>query len=278
MGNIKFTIIIPVYNNQKGLEDTLESLLNLSFSRSQIEIIVIDNNSSDKTLQIAQDYRDGHPDLIRIYSEETTQSSYASRNLGITNAKGDFCVFLDADESVDPDFLEKISDFIATHSAEYFGCKVMLFTGESENIFEKFNRLTGFPVEQYLIDRHFAPTCCLVTKKSVFDKVGLFNDNLESSGDYEFGNRTFNAGIKQHYAQNITIYHPARNSFSSLAQKAFRVGKGRSSVKKLGIGLYFCRGRRSSAPMRLPFIFWILSQGLKVIKLVGFIQGSLTNR
>ena len=238
MKNIIFSIIIPVYNHDKGLEDTLNSLLRVSFPRDKMEIIVADNNSTDRSSQVAGSFRDKHPSLIKTVNETTVQSSYAARNKALTESLGDIIVFIDADMSVSPDWLEKISEFMDSTQAGYVGFSVYNHSSSTENIYGKYDRLAGFPIEAYLECRHFVPTCCLAVKRDVFTKIGLFNPSLISSGDYEFGNRAYDQGVKQLFAKDITVVHPTRNNFMSLTKKAWRIGRGRAQVRKAGVTLH----------------------------------------
>ena len=76
--------------------------------------------------------------------------------------------------------------------ADYIGCNVRIHI-EVKNIYSLYNKIMGFPVEHYMLDSKFAPTCCLVVHKKVIKKIGSFDPKLISSGDYEFGNRVYEA-------------------------------------------------------------------------------------
>jgi len=206
------SVIVPVYNDPNGLQDTLQSLTNQDYT--DYEVIVVDNGSTDNTREIAKKFP------VKLLVEER-RSSYAARNKGVENAKGDVIAFIDADMTVDRNWLSRI----AKKDADYLGCKVEIIASKN-NIFSRYNSLTGFPVLRYITEKHFIPTCCLVVKRNVFKKIGFFNSNLISNGDLEFGIRVYKAGYKMEYAPNITMYHPARESFCSLFEKYFRIGKG----------------------------------------------------
>ncbi|MBF0215995.1 MAG: glycosyltransferase [Candidatus Omnitrophica bacterium] len=237
------SIIIPAFNDSKGLRATLDSLLALTYPRDRTELIIIDNNSTDGTFEAAVSYRDKYSSLIKSEKETSRQSSYAARNKGISLASGEIIVFLDADMTVAPDFLDRINAFFNTTGAEYAGYDVRILTGDKPNIYELYDKLNAFPVKGYLEARHFAPTCALAVNKRIFDKTGSFDSTLGSSGDYEFGNRAHNKGIKQHFVPDITVYHPARATLSSHFSKAIRIGKGRSVVRSKGIKLSYEPGK-----------------------------------
>jgi GT2 family glycosyltransferase len=93
-----------------------------------------------------------------------------------------------------------------------------------------YNQVMGFPVAQSIEQTHFAPTCCLVIQAALCEKVGVFDAALVSGGDVEFGNRVFQQGIPLHYAHDIVLCHPARNSLRSLRKKYVRIGRGECQI------------------------------------------------
>jgi len=86
--------------------------------------------------------------------------------------------------------------------------------------------MVAFPIEQYVKELHFTPAGCLTIYKNIFYKIGLFDENLVSGGDREFGNRAYKAGYKIRYEPNIIMNHPTRSSLKQLLRKAFRIGRG----------------------------------------------------
>jgi len=219
------SVIIPVYNDPDGLEDTLQSLVKQNYPQDSFEIIVADNGSTNSTPDVAREFLQQYPELIKIVIEDEIQSSYAARNKGVKVAKGDIIAFIDADMSVENDWLERISLSMKENDADYLACKVNIYS-ESNSVFAIYNQLSGFPLEEYINNRHFAPTCCLVVRKDIFDDIGHFDPNLISSGDYEFGNRVHSSDYKLYYDPDIVMKHPARSSYRQLMKKSFRIGRG----------------------------------------------------
>jgi len=98
------SIIVPVYDDSAGISQTLDSLLK-SCKRCDRRIYVIDNGSTDDTRDVIQSYTADH-DNVHLLVEGEIQGSYAARNKGIEHADGDVLAFLDADETVDEDWLD----------------------------------------------------------------------------------------------------------------------------------------------------------------------------
>lgn len=216
------SVICPVYNDIPGLTTTIKSLLKQDFT--DYEIIIGDNNSTDGTKELAYNYSRKYNNIFVTFESEI-KSSYANRNKALDKAQGDIIAFIDADMFVPENWLSKINDKFKTTNMDYIGCNVKSYIVKN-NMVSRYDSKTAFPVEEYINEKHFAPTCCLCVRKSVFDHVGYFDHNLISSGDCVFGQRVYECGFKVGYADDILMYHPARSSFISIAKKAYRIGKG----------------------------------------------------
>ena len=215
-------IIVPVYNDPLGIGVTLDSLAALEFN--QYHVIVVDNGSTDDTRNVidSQVHDNNNFELI---VENEFQGSYAARIRGIEHSQSKVLAFLDADETVDADWLGAALTAMERQDVNYLGCNVEI-TLPKDILMGRYNAHTGFPVRQYLEEQNYAPTCALLVRRGVFEDVGPFDARLISGGDREFGERVHEAGYDQGYAEDATVYHPARTSFKSLAKKNFRVGRG----------------------------------------------------
>lgn len=222
-----FTIIVPVYNDPPGIEQTVSSLLNVDYPRTDHEIIVVDNESTDETREIATNLVSDH-DHAHIAVQSEFQTSYATRNKGIELASGEIFAFVDADMTVPKTWLTNLATIFETTEADYVGCNVELYIPNGKStLIATYNLAAGFPVEYYLEELNFAPTCCLAVRREVINDVGPFTPDLVSGEDVEFGRRVAAAGYTQRFASDVTMYHPARTTLAELISKAMRHGKGR---------------------------------------------------
>jgi glycosyltransferase involved in cell wall biosynthesis len=221
----EISVIIPIYNDPAGLKDTLNSLVEQIFPKDSFEIIVADNGSTDDTLSVINNFINRYPKLIRRVQEKNIKSSYAARNKGISNAKGSVISFIDADMTVEKDWLKKVMESLQKNKTDCLVCNVQIVPRE-KSIFATYDRMVAFPIKKYVKELHFTPAGCLTIYKNIFYKIGLFDENLVSGGDREFGNRVHEAGYKIRYEPNIIINHPARSSLKQFLRKSFRIGRG----------------------------------------------------
>ena len=102
MSSSLVSVIVPVYNSESTLGRSIESVLNQSYR--DVELILVDDCSSDLSLQICNQYHSADP-RITVLRKSTNSGAGESRNLGIANARGEYIAFLDADDTW---FLDKI--------------------------------------------------------------------------------------------------------------------------------------------------------------------------
>jgi len=277
------SIIIPVYNDPEGISTTLDSLL--TQTTTNYEIVAVDNNSTDRTPEIIHSYEQDH-DHITLIHEREIQSSYAARNTGIKHTESDIIAFVDADMTVPKDWLESALDAFQTTDADYMGCNVELTLPETPTLAARYDHHTGFPIEGYLKHQQFAPTCCLVVRREVFEDVGLFDPRLVSGGDKEFGNRVDNAGYDQQFAEDVEMCHPTRNSLDALVSKDRRVGRGLCQLQRYHPNRYGNPGvpprptgikrPNRTLPIRDRLAFSALSTALTAVRGVGYYDEYLT--
>jgi hypothetical protein len=102
---IKVSVIIPVYNGEKYIKNCLDSVVNQTLK--DIQIIIINDGSKDNTKSIIEDYYNKYPDIIKIVNKENEGQGKA-RNIGIGLAQGEFITFVDADDTIESNMLEKL--------------------------------------------------------------------------------------------------------------------------------------------------------------------------
>lgn len=106
---MKFSILIPVYNVEKYLRECLNSVLSQTFN--EFECILTDDGSTDSSGDICDEYVCNYPSIFRVIHKQN-EGLISARRVGISEAKGEYCVFLDSDDSIIPEALEIINSYI----------------------------------------------------------------------------------------------------------------------------------------------------------------------
>lgn len=183
-----FSVIIPLYNKENYITDTLNSVLAQTFT--DFEIIVVNDTSTDNSLAAAQTVKD---DRIRFIEHPVNKGLSASRNTGIKNASSDYVAFLDADDLWKPQFLEKIFLLInqypecsiyGTRYEEIYPGNLVLDIGVSlENLHDKMGTINFFTTG---LNKPAFCSSCLCLKKEVFSKSGYYDENITFGEDIDF--------------------------------------------------------------------------------------------
>lgn len=107
--DIDVSVVIPVYNCEKYLYETIGSVRDQDMPAGTVEIIAVDDGSTDSSLQILNELADAGNDL-RVYSIPNSGSAAAPRNVGLEHARGRYVFFLDADDKFSPDALSRLTN------------------------------------------------------------------------------------------------------------------------------------------------------------------------
>jgi len=188
-------------------------------------------------LDVAKKYKKNYPLIVDYVVESKIKSSYAARNKGIKISKGSLISFVDADMTVKDDWISKVVGSFNNNNLSYLGCKVNIYS-KKHSFASLYDILNGFPVEMNMRFEHYAPTCCLTVKKSLFNEIGLFDARFQGGGDAEFGKRAWKSGAIMNYDDNIIMNHPARDNIGKLFKKSLRVGKSRAETSSVFPNLF----------------------------------------
>ncbi len=220
------SVIVPCYNYAHYITETIESLQ--AQTHKDWEAIVIDDGSKDNSREVVEELMKSEPRIRYIYQEN--KGLPGARNTGLREAKGDFVQFLDADDLLENQKLEwQVKAFeanpeldIAYSSIRYF------FDGKPEELFysmDGFNRpwsLTKSGKGKDLI-RYMLVSCAILVnmpllKRSTFDKVGLFTEDLKSCEDWEFWLRCFNSNCTFQYVDQPNTFSLVRAHENSMTK------------------------------------------------------------
>ena len=127
---MKLSVIIPAYNSEKFLAETLDCLEKQTLK--DIQIIVVNDGSTDKTAEIIEKYAKKNNNILSLYQENSGVS--AARNNGICHAEGKYTLFLDSDDIFTPDSLENIYNALEKSNADMALCRIKSFGYGGEQV------------------------------------------------------------------------------------------------------------------------------------------------
>lgn len=227
MNNKEVSIIIPTYKDWDRLSLCLNSLREQTYNHQLFEIIVVNNYAEDK-IPAGYDI----PPNCKVVTEKTP-GSYAARNAGILLATGSIIGFTDSDCIADEDWIANAVKFLESNDCDRIAGRINLYYHSKKlTEAELYEKIYAFNQDIYVNQDGTGVTGNMFSYRHVFDKVGLFKEDLLSGGDYEWSIRARDAGFKIKYVDNAIINHPARHNLSELISKAKRVGGGQAGFGK----------------------------------------------
>lgn len=235
------SIVIPVRNEEKHLGSVLESLVNQNYSKDRMEILVVDGNSTDKTAEVVEDWaRNSNVAIKRVANP--AQLSSAGRNAGVRNSQGEVIIFIDGHcEIPDGYLLKSVADLLAETGADCL-CRPQPLTTPENSVFQNavaHVRATalGHGRDSTIYDQtregEVNPSSAgAIYRRSVFDKVGYYDETFDACEDVEFNHRVFRSGLKSVISPRLTVYYHPRKSLLGLWGQMIRYGRGRFRLSR----------------------------------------------
>lgn len=236
---VKVSVIIPCYNEELYISACLESLLTGSFPKEQLEILVVDGGSTDKTRALVLQLQEVHPQIHWI--ENPRQKTPFALNLGIQNTSHPLVLIAGAHAVYPADYLNRLTELIVQHGIDAVGgaieTQVKNNTPKTRAIqfvlshrFGVGNSLFRIGADQ-LIEVDTVPFG--LYKKEVFEKAGLYNEKLIRNHDIELSKRIKQLGFRIWMEPNLKVAYFARETFSGLARNNY--GNGFWNIRTLFI-------------------------------------------
>lgn len=207
------SVIIPCYNLGRYLPEAVSSVINQTFENW--EVIIVDDGSQDNSFEVAKELVRSFPTKQIISVKNTNWGSATARNIGISISRGNYILPLDADDKIDPTFLEKTLNVLETNNEIYIA-----YTDTHE--FENRNNI----VPSGKFDYYHLPICnqlpyCSLFRREVWKRVGGYNPNMkEGYEDWDFWVGALEKGFKgKRIPEAIFFYRIRSNNRSSRALK-----------------------------------------------------------
>ncbi len=217
-----FSVVICTYNRAKYLEQTLSSVVSQDYSSDKFEIVIVDNNSPDQTGAVSFAFRDQYKNHSIRYFKELQQGISYGRNRGVSEALGEYIVFLDDDETVEPAFLQNLEDFYTEYKDASLtaGPVIPIYETTPPDWLSPFTMrlITGAYYKgkdiKIVGPKDYPGTGHATFRRNLFLKYGGFNTDLGRKGssllgaeDKDFFFRLIQNGVKCYYVPGAAIYH-----------------------------------------------------------------------
>ena len=277
----RVSVVVPVYNGERTIEACVDSILKLSFPQDDIELLLIDNASTDRTPTILNRYRE-HATILH----EAKRGPSAARNRGLENATGEIVAFTDADCVVHSDWLSQIIAPLNDPAVGIVGGTILAV--KPANAVEEFGeRIHDHQMAIEYYSPPYAITMNWASRRSVLEKVGLFDERLLRCEDCDLAFRVVAAGYRIVHEPAAVVYHRNEQNLAGLIAEGY--AHGYHSIPLLTKHEEFVRTfvanspSRSNPPARnaLPneALYWrVFNVGKTAGKMVGSLRGASRGR
>ncbi len=216
----KVSVIIPLYNADKYLEDCILSVLSQTYKN--IEIVIVDDGSTDSSLEVANRYKS---DSVKVVSQ-VNKGAAAARNTGLQIATGEYIQFLDADDMLDKqkikyqiDVLQKLnypSNIVVSCGWKHLKDAIYDVNDNQKKVWHTYQKPTEILKDFVTIQCCFPPSVYLTSKKLIYE-VGLWNEKLSKNDDGEFFARVLEKAENLIFCPNAHSYY--RSTPNSLSKQ-----------------------------------------------------------
>lgn len=226
---MQFSVIVPMYNVESYLDKCVESIVSQSYN--DFEILLIDDHSTDNTLQMAQSW-ENKDNRIKIIKKEFNSGLSATRNIGIKNAKGDYLVFVDSDDYLDIQSMEVFNGIIQSHHPDivYAGFfqetidgiseKKYGFVSNSNKLYSTYEYMRSELEQRNL---YAAAAFGIYNRKKIIDRNLFFKEGILHE-DEEWTPRVL-LNLDTVYLSEFNFYHYIKRP-GSITTKAHRTQNG----------------------------------------------------
>jgi len=201
----EISVVIPTFNRKELLRELILSLFQQSYPKERYEIIVIDNSSTDGTVQLIQEFQQRSPCRLSYYKKEN-KGPAASRNLGIKNASGSIIAFTDSDCTVHSDWLKNAVPYFEENEVAFVSGQKLPKPNQPISFFSPFQEITE--------ENPVYPTLNIFYRRDILNAVGGFDEKFsttkerpEGGEDSELAWRIKRQGWKNVFAKDVIIYH-----------------------------------------------------------------------
>ena len=218
-----FSIIIPLFNKEDYVKDTLLSVFKQVFN--DFEVIIVNDGSTDNSLNIINTLKD---DRIQVFTK-TNEGVSSARNFGMNKASGKFLTFLDADDVWEETFLEQIHELIIRHPKEHIFATALKIQTKKETYFATYNNLNLQASEvgildyfQNSLDHSILHCASSVFSKEAINTIGEFDITLSTSEDTDYWIRVGLKYVIVFLNKPLATHHVVDNGLTKSNRRRFK--------------------------------------------------------
>lgn len=213
------TVIIPAFNAAGFIENTIVSVLNQSCKN--IELVIVNDGSTDNTQEVIEYYTSKYPD--KIYAlRQSNRGAAAARNAGLKMARGQYIQFLDADDILSADKIEKQLKILSENPDCIVGCRWVRFRQSVNNTIGKEGPhesiAKDLPPVEWLLQYHTMLIHAWLIPRDLIDRSGPWREDLSYNDDGEFMYRVVKQCKKILYCPDTLVYYRTeqKNTISNI--------------------------------------------------------------
>jgi glycosyltransferase involved in cell wall biosynthesis len=286
---MKLSVILPCYNGADTIAVQLEALTRQQWE-GEWEVVIVNNGSTDNSMQIVETYRDRLPNLRIVEAHlpgEPHLGVAHSYNVGIATATGDAFAFCEADDQVMLGWVAAMADALAHHE---FVAGALEYTRLNEAwILPAHGQ--GAQSQELIKVQHppylaFAYGCNLGLRRSMYEKIGPLDESIRCAWDMDYCFRAQLAGIPLQFMPHLVVHYRVRDSWDAIYRQSCNWGRDNVLIRRryqVGIGrlelprrllkvmqLYLQRPR--PRPKDAAFAQWLFSFGWEVGEVQGLVD------
>jgi glycosyltransferase involved in cell wall biosynthesis len=229
------SVVVPIYNGEVDLPALINCLSLQTYPKDKVEYLLVDNNSSDRTLTLLKEAATNSPITIRPLSENQIQSSYAARNTGIRAATGEIIAFTDADCQPQPQWLELLIQPFVNPDVVLVAGEITALPGNT--LLEQYAELQETLSQKHTLAHSFCAygqTANLAIRRLALEKGGLFRPYLTTGGDADICWRILQQNIGRiEFAPQAIVQHHHRTTLKELHSQWRRYGRSNRYLHEL---------------------------------------------
>ncbi|MEQ9548507.1 MAG: glycosyltransferase [Coleofasciculus sp. G3-WIS-01] len=234
----KVSVVVPIYNGAADIPDLIQCLFCQTYPKDQVEYLLVDNNSRDRTPEILkQAAQDAKAQGITLHPliENQIQSSYAARNTGIKASTGEILAFTDADCRPIPQWLSLLVQPFTNPQIGLVVGEISALPGKT--LLEKHAERQGTLSQKHTIEHPFCPygqTANLAIRRQALQEVGLFRPYMTTGGDADICWRIQRQTQWQlNFAEKAIVQHRHRANLREFRSQWQRYGRSNKYLHEL---------------------------------------------